>query len=159
VGANMIFRRDVLRELGGFEARLGRVGTSLISNEETHLRDRVAALGYRCFYAPRAIVHHHISRDRLTPEYIRRRLLAQGESDVIGASLASRPVGLVGRLAGCLLDAARVGKHTVRSWCQRGERAAYSRQLAVVSLGRFRASLRHVWRRSGSGVASHLGLA
>lgn len=146
VGANMIFRRDVLLELGGFEAKLGRVGTSLLSNEETYLRDRLAALGYRCAYAPQAVVHHHIGKDRLTPGYIRRRLLAQGESDVVGASLTSAPRGLAGRLSRCLLDAARVLKHTVRSWCQQKERAVYSRQLAVVSIGRFQASLREVWR-------------
>lgn len=158
VGANMIFRREVLLELGGFEVRLGRIGASLLSNEETHLCDRLAALGYHCAYAPRAIVHHYIGKDRLSPEYIRRRLLAQGESDVIGASLTSAPVGLIGRLSRCLLDAARVVKHTVRSWSQHGNRAAYSRQLAVVSLGRFRASLREVWQLAGAGVGHRFGV-
>jgi GT2 family glycosyltransferase len=143
VGANMAFRRRVLQELGGFEARLGRIGSSLLSNEETHLRDRLAALGYQCAYAPRAVVHHHIGKDRLTPAYIRRRLLAQGESDVIGASLKTGPGTLVTRLSRCFLDAARIIKHSVMSWIPRERQAVeYSRQLSIVALGRLRASFR-----------------
>lgn len=145
VGANMAFRRTVLQELGGFEARLGRIGSSLLSNEETHLRDRLAALGYQCAYAPRAVVHHHIGKDRLTPAYIRKRLLAQGESDVIGASLKAGPGTLVARLYRCILDAARIVKHSAMSWIPRERQAAeYSRQLSIVALGRLRADLRNL---------------
>ena len=143
VGANMAFRRTVLQELGGFEARLGRIGSSLLSNEETHLRDRLAALGYQCAYAPRAVVHHHIGKDRLTLAYIRKRLLAQGESDVIGAALKSGPGTLATKLYRCFLDAARIVKHSAMSWIPRERRdAEYSRQLAVVARGRLRANLR-----------------
>jgi glycosyltransferase involved in cell wall biosynthesis len=154
VGANMAFRRTVLQELGGFEARLGRIGSSLLSNEETHLRDRLAALGYQCAYAPRAVVHHHIGKDRLTPEYIRKRLLAQGESDVIGASLKAGPGTLVTRLSRCFLDAARIIKHSVMSWIPRKRQAVeYSRQLSIVALGRLTASVRNLFR---SDRASHV---
>lgn len=147
VGANMTFRRIVLQELGGFEARLGRIGSSLLSNEETHLRDRLAVLGYQCAYAPRAVVHHHIGKDRLTPAYIRRRLLAQGESDVIGASLKAGPGTLATRLSRCFLDAARIVKHTVMSWIPRERQAVeYSRQLSIVALGRLCASVRTLFR-------------
>jgi len=143
VGANMAFRRTILQELGGFEARLGRIGSSLLSNEETHLRDRLAALGYQCAYAPRAVVHHHIGKGRLTPEYIRKRLLAQGESDVIGANLKAGPGTLATKLHRCFLDAARIVKHSVMSWIPRDRRdAEYSKQLAVVACGRLRANLR-----------------
>lgn len=142
VGANMTFRRTVLQQLGGFEARLGRIGSSLLSNEETYLRDRLAARGYECAYAPRAVVHHHIGKDRLTPQYVRKRLLAQGESDVIGAVLKSGSGSIGTRLYRCLLDVARFVKHSTLSWIPRDRQAAeYSRQLALVSLGRLRASL------------------
>jgi hypothetical protein len=142
VGANMIFRRDILRELGGFATQLGRVGTSLLSNEETHLRDALAANGYACMYVPQAVVHHHISRDRLTPAYIRRRLLAQGQSDVVGRALKRGRASLPVRFIDCVLDAARVVKHSVRS-CLKGNdpTAEYSRQLSVVALGRLQTSL------------------
>lgn len=145
VGANMTFRRDVLRELGGFETRLGRVGSSLLSNEETHLRDELTSRGFRCVYAPRATVHHHISKDRLTPAYIRRRLLAQGQSDVTGAILRQGPQPFPARAKNCVADAARVVKHSIRScFLPRGRTAAYARQLAVVSLGRLQTSFREL---------------
>jgi GT2 family glycosyltransferase len=147
VGANMTFRRTVLQQLGGFEARLGRIGSSLLSNEETHLRDRLAALGYGCAYAPRAVVHHHIGKDRLTPQYIRKRLLAQGESDVIGAVLKSGTGSIGTRLYRCLLDVARVVKHSTLSWIPRDRQAVeYSRQLAIVSVGRWRANFRTLFQ-------------
>jgi GT2 family glycosyltransferase len=145
VGANMAFRRDVLRELGGFEPRLGRIGSSLLSNEETHLRDELTRRGFQCAYAPRAVVHHHIGKDRLTPAYIRRRLLAQGQSDVTGAILGQGPQPFVARAKNCLLDAARVTKHSIRScFLPRGQSATYARQLAVVSLGRLQTSFREL---------------
>lgn len=147
VGANMTFRRDILRDLGGFEKRLGRVGSSLLSNEETHLRDELTSRGFQCVYAPRAIVHHHIGKDRLTPSYIRRRLLAQGQSDVTGAILRQGPQAFPFRAKNCILDAARVVKHSIRScFLPRGQTAAYARQLAVVSLGRLQTSLRELLR-------------
>ncbi len=145
VGANMTFRRDVLQQLGGFETRLGRIGSSLLSNEETHLRDQLASRGWQCVYAPRAIVHHHIGKDRLTPVYIRRRLLAQGQSDVTGAILKRGSLALPSRVRNCALDAARVVKHAIRScFLPRGQAATYARQLAVVAIGRLQASLREV---------------
>lgn len=145
VGANMVFRGDVLKGLGGFETQLGRIGSSLLSNEETHLRDELAAQGYECVYAPQAIVHHYIGKERLTPIYIRKRLLAQGQSDVLGLALKRGRASLPVRVMQCLLDAARVVKHCSRSCVQgRGQAAQFSRQLALVSLGRLQASFREV---------------
>lgn len=145
VGANMTFRRDILQQLGGFEPRLGRVGASLLSNEETHLRDQLTSRGFKCVYAPRAIVHHHIGKDRLTPAYIRRRLLAQGQSDVTSAILRQGPQTFQTRAKNCILDAARVVKHSARScFLPRGRTATYARQLAVVSLGRLQTSFREL---------------
>lgn len=145
VGANMTFRRDTLRQLGGFETRLGRIGSSLLSNEETHLRDELTSRGFQCVYAPRAIVHHHIGKDRLTAAYIRRRLLAQGQSDVTGAILRQGSLPFPSRAKNCILDAARVVKHSIRScFLPRGKTAAYARQLAVVSLGRLQTSFREL---------------
>lgn len=56
-GANMAFRRDALREVGGFDERLGagRAGCS----EDSELWYRLLRRGASCVYDPRAVTFHH----------------------------------------------------------------------------------------------------
>ncbi|MDP1792758.1 MAG: glycosyltransferase, partial [Acidimicrobiales bacterium] len=64
-GANMSVRRDLGRKLG-FDPSLGRQGTSLISNEETHFFARLRRT-HVVRYVPKAIVSHGVlpGRDEL----------------------------------------------------------------------------------------------
>lgn len=56
-GANMAFRRDALRKVGGFDERLGagRAGCS----EDSELWYRLLRSGDSCVYEPRAVTFHH----------------------------------------------------------------------------------------------------
>jgi glycosyltransferase involved in cell wall biosynthesis len=82
VGANMGVRRDLARELGGFDPGLGYSGRHLMGNEETDFFDRIATAGHRVVYAPAAEVLHHVEGRRVTRRYLVRRLYAQGRTDV-----------------------------------------------------------------------------
>lgn len=61
-GANMAFRTEVLRELGGFDPALG-TGTPSRGGDDLAAFFAVIAEGYALAYAPRAIVRHWHRRD------------------------------------------------------------------------------------------------
>lgn len=56
-GASMAFRRDVVRELGGFDERLD-VGAAGCSGD-SEMWYRLLAAGYLCRYDPAAVAYHH----------------------------------------------------------------------------------------------------
>lgn len=85
VGANIAYRVNALREVGGFSTALGRVGSgaSLMSNDETELEGRIHAAGGRTGYTPRAEVEHFVPAERLTQDWFRRRVAWQAVSDFV----------------------------------------------------------------------------
>jgi GT2 family glycosyltransferase len=95
-GANMAFRTDALRAIGGFPEELGRVGTRLLSGEEVEVLDRLRAKGLRVFYDGRVTVRHSIQRDRLRPGWLLDRMHWQGATD----ALRDRRRGLARRAPG-----------------------------------------------------------
>jgi glucosyl-dolichyl phosphate glucuronosyltransferase len=93
VGANMALKVETARELGGFDAGLGRTGNPavLMSNEEMDLRLRFQKAGKVLIWAPKAIVGHRIDANRITREWIRSRAAWQAVSDfLVEPDLASR---------------------------------------------------------------------
>lgn len=83
VGANMFIPRALLERFGGFAPATGRVGETLLSNEELVLKRNLAREGYRGFYHPEVCVRHHASAERLTRAWFRKRLYWQGRSNAI----------------------------------------------------------------------------
>lgn len=79
-GANLALRRHVALSLGGFREDLGRVGTDLLSGEETALLDALANAGHSIHLQPSAALHHHVPAERCRPGYYWRRLWWQGVS-------------------------------------------------------------------------------
>jgi GT2 family glycosyltransferase len=70
-GANMIFRRSVFSEVGGFAEHLGP-GTPARSSDDKEMFYRVLAAGYRIVYDPARIVwHHHRDTARLLKGILR----------------------------------------------------------------------------------------
>jgi len=80
-GANMAFPRDLLRAIDGFHPALGRRGTNLLSNDELRVEATLRRRGHPCWYDPAIAVGHHVSPERLTRGYFRRRCFWQGVSD------------------------------------------------------------------------------
>jgi glycosyltransferase involved in cell wall biosynthesis len=78
-GANMAFRREVLQDVR-FPENLGRKGASLLSGEEEWIFKQLRKKGLNIYYIPGMTVRHHISEERLTKEWIKRRYYYQGVS-------------------------------------------------------------------------------
>ena len=89
MGCNMSFRRDVFAEVGGFSEDLGRVGSVPLGCEETELCIRARAVFPQgsVVFEPLARVRHHVSPDRLTWSYLRRRCYAEGVSKAAVAAM------------------------------------------------------------------------
>jgi glucosyl-dolichyl phosphate glucuronosyltransferase len=81
-GANYAIRRGVLLEVGGFSEKLGRIGESLISGEESHVTKSVLDLGLGADFNPAFKVYHKISPERLKLSWILRRTFWEGVSDI-----------------------------------------------------------------------------
>jgi glycosyltransferase involved in cell wall biosynthesis len=98
IGANMSFRLDVLRQVGGFNLALGRQGAKPLGCEETEIciRSRMGAPGSRIVYEPAALVRHHVPTQRGTFRYMLERSWSEGiskaqVSQVVGHKRALGP--------------------------------------------------------------------
>lgn len=81
IGANMSFRKDVFRNFGLFDKRLGRNGKKLLSCEDTELMARLPE--ENIIFVKDAEVYGEIDTKRLSRIYMVKRLFWQGYSDFI----------------------------------------------------------------------------
>jgi hypothetical protein len=88
---NMIFQKDLLKQYGGFDLRLGRKGTKLISGDETAIALRIRKAGHGIFYHPDIIVEHLIPANRITQGWFVKRLYWQGYSDALIWKIIDKP--------------------------------------------------------------------
>jgi glucosyl-dolichyl phosphate glucuronosyltransferase len=72
-GLNLAIRRSWVDKVGGFRSDLGRVGASLIGDEEFELLSRICAAGGELFYEPAAVVGHRVPENRLRRRWFWRR--------------------------------------------------------------------------------------
>src|SRR4051812_47163958 len=95
-GANISFRVDPLRQVGGFDPRLGHSGGRVFFAEEDEAQRALVRLGYSVRYVPDAGVEHVIPADRLTRGSFLRRRFAFGQA--LGLR-GGRPLRLAARQA------------------------------------------------------------
>jgi glycosyltransferase involved in cell wall biosynthesis len=90
-GGNMAFRRDVLKQVGGFDCALG-AGTVTCGGEDTAMLSTLMIRGGTIVYQPSAIVHHYHRRDYDT---LLRHLegYGRGLTAYYASMLANRPGG------------------------------------------------------------------
>lgn len=87
-GSNISFRRDILRDLGGFDESLGRKGEAQVQGEETELAARMEAeYGEGVWYVPDAEVGHKVFAYRTTRRWLVKRAFWQGYSKRVMADL------------------------------------------------------------------------
>lgn len=72
LGVNMAFRREAFERAGLWDNRVGRKAGTLLGQEVREWGLRASAAGLTGFYVPEMVIHHIISRDRLTKRYFRR---------------------------------------------------------------------------------------
>ena len=80
VGANIAFRSDVLKEVGGFDSDLGRQGSVLLSGEEAKVLHQITQRGWTIYYEPAALAWHSVHPSRKRPSWLLRRMFWDGAS-------------------------------------------------------------------------------
>ena len=88
---NMVVHRAAMLAVGGFDVKLGRVGTRLLSDEDVHLAWKLQDSGFSARYDSRVVVYHQIQAPRLRPEWLLDRLYWQGASTVLTRRLLRQP--------------------------------------------------------------------
>ncbi len=81
-GANVAFRRSVFDHYEPFREDLGRVGSNLLSSEESELIARLRQK-YKVYYSSYALVKHKIGKERTTKKWFLKRIFWQGVSDAV----------------------------------------------------------------------------
>jgi glucosyl-dolichyl phosphate glucuronosyltransferase len=81
IGANLAFRRDVIRAIGAWRTDLGKVNNTLISGEDHEIFMRLRRAGlYSGFYDPEVSVRHFVPSSRLTRRYFRKWFFWHGRT-------------------------------------------------------------------------------
>jgi GT2 family glycosyltransferase len=80
-GSNFFVSRDVFDSVGGFDERLGPGASG--TSEDVEFAYRLARSGIGIGYAPKAVVYHHVDRNRLTDEYFKQSHKRQGRSRLL----------------------------------------------------------------------------
>ncbi|NJO40369.1 MAG: glycosyltransferase family 2 protein [Cyanobacteria bacterium CRU_2_1] len=89
-GLNYSIRRTFLDRVGGFDVNLGRVGTSLLSNEELRMTELALELGWQVAYLPDALAAHNVAPERVNRSWFLSRGWWQGISECYREQLAGR---------------------------------------------------------------------
>jgi len=70
--ANIAFKQEVFRKLGGFSSDVQRSGDSIGSLEDHEFLTRLIRAGVCGLYIPELVVDAHVGRERMTKDYHRR---------------------------------------------------------------------------------------
>jgi len=82
LGCNFAIRKGLLEEMNCFfKERMGRKEGNLIAGDETTLFFTAERLGYKIVFNERAIIHHNVSKERLTFYYFIRRFFWEGRTE------------------------------------------------------------------------------
>jgi glycosyltransferase involved in cell wall biosynthesis len=83
MSANLAFRRDVLREVGGFDTSVTREGGALFSADENVVMRKLHRAGYEAWFVPEACVQHQLPGNRTTFRYVARHAFGSARSRVV----------------------------------------------------------------------------
>ena len=79
-GVNMAVRKKTLFEVGGFNPEL--IGNTYVGDGEFGLNKKLWCNKLLIGYTPSALVYHHISKERMTLNYLKMRMRNEGISTV-----------------------------------------------------------------------------
>jgi len=111
MSANLAFRRDALREQGGWDTNVGRKGKRVFGGEENGPMHRMRQAGFEVWFAPLASVDHQMPSGRTTMSYVKRHAFDSACSRVVGRVNLDRDSGrssisyLLSRFLGNMLKA------------------------------------------------------
>jgi glycosyltransferase involved in cell wall biosynthesis len=138
-GLNYSIRKKTLYDLGGFHpdnipSRLQRFQ----GDGETGLSNKIKSSGLKALYHPGALVHHLISKERLTPEYFEKRAFYEGVCSSYSeirrsGKLPGNPSSALRSLVG---KGSRIALYFLRDWMRnRSESATFEEISARVREG------------------------
>lgn len=83
-GSNMVFSVDLLKKLGGFNTKIGRMGKKLLAYDDAEMVLRInKKMGLKILYDPSLKVKHCISAKNLSVKFIKNRAFWNGCSQCI----------------------------------------------------------------------------
>ena len=88
-GGVMLWQTTLLHELGGFDPRVGMVGTTLAYGEETYLQAKARKRGIAVAYDPDLVIYHVVMEQKLHLDYFFRSYFAAGRDAVLGGQLST----------------------------------------------------------------------
>jgi len=80
IGANMIFKTNLLLKVNGFETNYGRNRKRLLSGDETQVCHKLRLLGVQIIFHPEMMVEHKVPVSRLKLKYWIKRAYYEGYS-------------------------------------------------------------------------------
>ncbi|PPK87996.1 GT2 family glycosyltransferase [Neolewinella xylanilytica] len=86
-GGVMLWEKNLLAELGGFDPRVGMVGKRIAYGEETYLQAKARARGIAVAYDPRLIIYHVVIPKKLSVDWFFRSYFAAGRDAVLGGKV------------------------------------------------------------------------
>ena len=91
-GSNMIWKRETLVDIGGFDVTLGPAGSRFACGEDTELFIRLHRLkrGSLVWYEPGLAIGHSVTAGKMKPRSALRRGFAEGRGWVVSNPPASR---------------------------------------------------------------------
>lgn len=90
LGVNMIFAKEIIKPIR-FSTKLGRVGSDLLSAEETVIFNHIFSSGNgKVAFIDNAIVTHYVDEKRLTKEWLLKRYEAEGRSKAMAAKVLNK---------------------------------------------------------------------
>ena len=82
-GGNSAWKLEAVRQCGGFNPHLGRVGANPeMGSEESALIAEMLRQGYKFKYAPEALMFHKIGADKLAFSWLMKRYYGQGKTAI-----------------------------------------------------------------------------
>lgn len=90
LGVNMIFAKEIIKPIR-FSTKLGRVGSDLLSAEETVIFNHIFSSGNgKVAFIDNAVVTHYVDEKRLTKEWLLKRYEAEGRSKAMAAKVLNQ---------------------------------------------------------------------
>lgn len=84
---NMAFRKDFLIRVGGFPTAIMRNATTLMSNDGKLFFNSLHHMQESVMYIPSGLIYHQIPPERITQDWLMKRIYWQGISDVVSRQL------------------------------------------------------------------------
>jgi len=82
-GLNLSFRRSAIEAAGGFDEKIDRCGSQMLSGGDTCLLGKIIFFGKKIVYEPEAVVGHMISSKRLEWEYFVAHAIGIGQTQAL----------------------------------------------------------------------------